>query len=378
MSEMNDPPSPHQETPRESPHLEGCQEYQPQPVEGANLDEFVPGSMSRHSSSEEQGQPGEGGKHPEHSMTSEPGESVSEVEVPRRRRVRLPLILFAVTCVSTFWVGANHWLPIPIAANADTPLLPLVRRAVLVHWPDGLIYTGCLLGILLAHEMGHFLTTLRYGVPASLPYFIPFPISPIGTMGAVIGMDGLRANRRELFDIGLAGPVAGLVVAVPVMWIGITQLDLTRMGYGPFALDLPLITRIALSYLQPAGYESGKLIYYSQLNPYFMAGWVGFLITGLNMLPVSQLDGGHVMYTLFGKKAHWVARGLVLLAIFMVLGFQQWRWSLMIMLVLLIGTDHPPTSNDAMPLGRGRTLIGLFAILIPLFCFAPRLIIVPN
>ncbi len=288
----------------------------------------------------------------------------------RRRRIRLPLILFLATCLSTFWVGVNDWYPFPEIGT--------VRQVLLAHWLDGLIYTGCLLTILLAHEMGHFIATLRYHVPASLPYFIPFPISPIGTMGAVIGMDGLRADRRELFDIGLAGPLAGLVVAIPIMWIGIVQIDLTHPGYGPFALDLPLLTRIGLHYLQPPGYEPGKLIYYSQLNSYFMAGWVGFLITGLNMLPVSQLDGGHVMYTLFGKKAHWVARGLVVLAVFMVLAFGQWRWSLMILLVLFIGPDHPPTSNDNMTLGRARTIIGCCATLIPIFCFAPRLIIIPG
>ena len=225
----------------------------------------------------------------------------------RPRRVRLPVILFVATCFSTFWVGANHWLPLPMG----TP----VRQMLIAHWMDGLIYMACVLAILLTHEMGHFLATVRYRIAASLPFFIPFPISPIGTMGAVIGMDGLRANRREMFDIGLAGPIAGLLVAVPIMWIGVTKLDLTGTVYGPFAVDLPLIVRITLSYVQPPGYEADQPIWYSQLNPYFMAGWVGFLITGLNMLPVSQLDGGHLVYTLFGRRAHWI--GAVL---------WSWRW----------------------------------------------------
>ncbi len=105
-----------------------------------------------------------------------------------RRRIRLPLILFIATCLSTFWVGANHWFPLPGMGT--------VRQSLLAHWQDGLIYSGCLLTILLAHEMGHFVATLRYRIPASFPYFIPFPISPIGTMGAVIGMDGLRQSER--------------------------------------------------------------------------------------------------------------------------------------------------------------------------------------
>ncbi len=287
-----------------------------------------------------------------------------------RRRVRLPVFLFVATCLSTFWAGANHWLPLPM----DTP----VRQMVLTHWADGLIYMACLLAILLTHEMGHFLATVRYGIPASLPFFIPFPISPVGTMGAVIKMDGLRADRREMFDIGLAGPLAGLLVAIPIMWIGILRLDLSRMAYGPFAVDLPLLVRIALQVLQPPGYAPGKLIWFSQLNPFFMAGWVGFLITGLNMLPVSQLDGGHVIYTLFGKRAHWIARGFVLLAIGFVIISRQWNWTLMIALVLLIGPAHPPTRNDQIPLGRARTLMGCLAILIPVFCFAPWLLIIPG
>jgi membrane-associated protease RseP (regulator of RpoE activity) len=293
----------------------------------------------------------------------------------RHRRVRLPLILFAATCLSTFWVGISHWLPwIPFVPSPP----PHLRQMLVARGMDGLVYMVCLVGILLTHEMGHFLATVRYRIPASFPYFIPLPISPIGTMGAVIGMDGLRANRRELFDIGLAGPLAGLLLAVPIMCIGIAQLDLTHMAYGPFAVDSPLFVRIALQVIQPPGYEPGGLIYFHQLNPYFMAGWVGFLITGLNMLPVSQLDGGHVIYTLFGKRAHWVARAFMLLAIAFVAISQQWSWTLMIALVLFIGPDHPPTQDDRVPLGPVRTVLGYLAILIPVFCFTPRLFVFPS
>ncbi len=230
----------------------------------------------------------------------------------------------------------------------------------------------------MTHEMGHFVTTLIHRIPASLPYFIPLPISPIGTMGAVIGMDGMRADRREIFDIGLAGPIAGLVVALPVMWVGIEKLDLTQQGIGPFALDLPLTVRMMMDYLQPKGYQPGQMIWFSQFNPYFMAGWVGLLITGLNMLPVSQLDGGHVLYTLFGKRAHWIARGVVVLAIAYTVYTAQYTWILMIALVLLMGTDHPPTRDDRVPIGGLRFALGMVSMLIPIFCFAPRLIVIPG
>ena len=133
-----------------------------------------------------------------------------------------------------------------------------------------------------------------------------------------------------------------------------------------------------LEVIRPQGYQSGQMIWHGQLNPYFMAGWVGLLVTGLNMLPVSQLDGGHVMYALLGKYAHWIARGIVLLGISDVVLNQHYHWIVMILLVLLIGVRHPTTRDDTTPLGWLRILIGGCAILIPIFCFAPRLLILPQ
>lgn len=283
-----------------------------------------------------------------------------------RRRRRLPAILFALTCLSTFLAGSAGWLPLEFIARGDTLG---IRRVILTHWQDGLVYMGCVLAILLTHEMGHFLATVRHRIPASFPYFLPFPISPIGTMGAVIGMDGTKANRRQMFDIGLAGPLAGLAVIVPVMWVGIQQIDWTAPRHGPFVLDAPLVIRWILDYSQPAGYQTGTDIWYSQLNPFFMAGWVGLLITGLNMLPVSQLDGGHVIYTLFGRRSYWIARGFMLAAIGYIVLAQAVMWTLMVVLVLLIGTDHPPTRDDTVPLGWFRTGLGVVSLLIPVLCF---------
>jgi membrane-associated protease RseP (regulator of RpoE activity) len=284
----------------------------------------------------------------------------------RPRRKRLPAILFLVTCVSTFFAGATGWLPLLYILNVDADGM---RRAIIRNWQDGFIYMGCVLAILLTHEMGHFLATLRHRVPASLPFFLPLPISPIGTMGAVIAMDGAKADRKEMFDIGLAGPLAGLVVIIPVIWIGIQQIDWTAPSYGPFQLDMPLAVRLCLEQTRPLGYQAGADIAYSQLNPFLMAGWVGLLITGLNMLPVSQLDGGHVIYTLFGKRSHWIARGFMLLAVgYIVYARAPW-WSIMVLLVLLMGIDHPPTRDDTVRLGWLRTSLGLLSLLIPVLCF---------
>lgn len=305
----------------------------------------------------------------------------------RRRRVVLPLVLFLLTCLSTFFAGATGWKPhLFLFSNAtswfgteaDPYFLLAARRAVLANWQDGLVYMGFVLAILLTHEMGHFVMTLVYRVRASLPYFIPFPISPIGTMGAVIGMDGLRANRRQIFDIGLAGPLAGLFVAIPIMWIGAQQLDLRDIQPDNSVLDLPLAMRFAVEHFHPGAYNPKLGVPLDRANPYIMAGWVGLLITGLNMMPVSQLDGGHVLYALFGRAARWLARGFMLL-VFVYMGAMLVLYGtpptfiLMAVLVLLIGVDHPPTSDDSVPLGWFRILLGAISLLIPVLCFVPNL-----
>ncbi|MFI4877091.1 MAG: site-2 protease family protein [Blastopirellula sp. JB062] len=304
---------------------------------------------------------------------------------PRQRRVILPILLFVATCFSTFFVGWTRWQPTMLLggmvdAEYD-PLLsdPLIEgiRLVLRHVSvtDGAIYMACLLAILFAHEMGHFLMTLRYRIHASFPYFIPIPISPIGTMGAVIGMDGLKANRRQLFDIGLAGPLAGLVIAIPVLYVGITQLDLTKSVDAPYSLDIPLGLAWAMSWLQVPGYTLGDPVAQSQLNPYFMAGWVGLLVTGLNMLPISQLDGGHVAYTLFGRWSYLLAWGVIIAAVTAMALGAGLTWILMLILVLVIGPAHPPTADDSVKIGAIRWIVGFTSLVIPILCFPPQAII---
>lgn len=287
---------------------------------------------------------------------------------PKPRRRILPIVLFFVTCVSTFWAGATNWFPLSPSDGLE------FRRMILVNWQQGLIYMGCVLAILGVHEMGHFLATVRYRIPASFPFFIPFPVSPIGTMGAVIGMAGHKANRKQMFDIGLAGPLAGLAVAIPILLIGIRQLDVTTAGAGAFQLDCPWIVKCLLPLIRP-DLRSVEMLWVSQVNPYFMAAWVGLLITGLNMMPVSQLDGGHVIYALLLKRGHWVARTFLLLAISYVVLARVGIWSVMIILVILMGADHPPTSDDTVPLGWFRTTLGYLSLTIPFLCFPAQGII---
>jgi len=317
-------------------------------------------------------------------------EFVDPPRPPRRRRVVLPLVLFLLTCASTFFAGATGWMPFPhlwygllnsltsnpMGVGGDPYFLLSLRRVIVDHWQDGLIYMGCVLAILLTHEMGHFVMTVIYRVRASWPYFVPLPISPIGTMGAVIGMDGSKADRRQIFDIGLAGPLAGLVVAIPIIWIGASRLDLSTPPQG-YQFGLPLVVQLLMAHLHAGAYQPNMGVAVNQLNPFFMAGWVGLLVTGLNMMPVSQLDGGHVTYALFGRGAHWVARlfmlfvfGYMAVALYLFHAFPTWL--LMAVLVLMIGTDHPPTRDDSVRLGWFRILLGAASLLIPVFCFAPN------
>lgn len=304
----------------------------------------------------------------------------------RRRRIVVPVVLFLLTCASTFFVGATGWRPMDSLVSAEflNPgsayfLLPsrLMVFEIAQNWQQGAIYTFCLLAILMTHEMGHFVMTVLYRVRASLPYFLPFPISPLGTMGAVIGMDGSSADRRQIFDIGLAGPIAGLIVAVPVAWIGVRELDLAAVQPQGMRLGMPLALRWLIDYLQPGAFNPQVGIAVNQLNAYFMAGWVGLLVTGLNMMPVSQLDGGHVTYALFGRSAHWAAR-LFMLLLFGYMATVFWLFEtpptmlLMALLVLMMGTDHPPTRDDSVPLGWFRYALGLGSLLIFVFCFMPN------
>jgi len=302
----------------------------------------------------------------------------------RRRRVILPIALFLLTCASTFFVGATGWLTLDFldsgggsfGAEPDPYFMLPLRRAIVHYWPQGLLYMGCVVAILLTHEMGHFVMTLIYRVRSTLPYFIPMPISPIGTMGAVIGMDGASADRKQIFDIGLAGPLAGLIVAIPIAWAGAAQVNLAPDPTAQHKLRLPLAMRLMVEQRQPGAYNHQLGIPFTQLNAYFMAGWVGMLVTGLNMVPVSQLDGGHVTYALFGRWAHWMARGFMLLVfVYMAAMYYLYEiypmWMLMAVLVLLIGTDHPPTRDDRVKLGWFRVLLGIASLAIPVFCFVP-------
>lgn len=293
---------------------------------------------------------------------------------PQRRIVR-PVVLFVLTLFSTFWVGVSQWSP-----NVLSDLLQLMftgnllpfRMAFLAHWDTGLTYMGAVMLIIFLHEMGHFVASLYYRVPTSLPYFLPFPANPIGTLGAVIILQGNEADRKQIFDIGIAGPLAGLVAAVPIAFYGVSLLDLTSAPTGGFGFRMPWLLDWFAHLCHVPGYQTGSIVWLNQLNPWFVAGWVGFLITGINMMPVGQLDGGHVTYTLFGKTAHTIAQLTLVFAIAFMVYHNDFVLGLMVVLLLLSGPNHPPTSDDGVAIGSFRFGLGLFSLVIPILCFPPQ------
>jgi membrane-associated protease RseP (regulator of RpoE activity) len=260
------------------------------------------------------------------------------VSARSRPRVVLPLLLFVATCISTLAVG-------------------------------GVAFSFAVMTILLCHEFGHFLQAARYRVPASLPYFIPMPGSPIGTMGAVIVMQPGMGNRRSLFDIGLTGPLAGLVPALLFSLVGLHWSQVVPTDGHSFGLTLgePLIFKL-MAYLVVGPLPTGTDI---ALHPVAYAGWVGIFITALNLFPIGQLDGGHVLYALLLRRAHGIAQGVLLAAMVAVVVFGYWGWSLMILLLMIMGPVHPPTANDYVPLGMGRTILGWASLLFVPLGFTP-------
>lgn len=274
---------------------------------------------------------------------------------------RLPLALYLLTWLTTtaFHDGAPLvsllWGWTYSAAATDLSL-SLVVDAIVDTIVDGLWFSVPLMVILTAHELGHFLQSMRYRVTASLPYFIPLPIGPFGTLGAVIAMGGRIPHARALFDIGISGPIAGLVPTLLFCYYGIHWSLLAPSGLAAgdlvFGDSLLFVWMVRLIHGELA---TGITLY---AHPVALAGWVGLLLTSLNLMPFGQLDGGHIFYALCGKWASVFSRLLFYAVVILVLLFHLWHWVLLLFLITLMGISHPPTQNDATPLGYGRRLLG--------------------
>ena len=290
---------------------------------------------------------------------------------PTWQQWMLSAILFCVTIFSTTFAGMFYVLG-DFGFLASTRLA-ILQPSLLLH---GLSFSIPLIMILLAHEMGHFLACRYYGIRCTPPYFIPAPISIAGTLGAFIKIKSPFRHKRALFDIGIAGPLAGFVFLLPALWIGISLSRIVPKGsIAPGALYFgePLIFRLfgrlALDY-SPASQDMIA-------HPIAMAGWIGLLATSLNLLPIWQLDGGHIAYAMFGgtiqKKITVItAVSLVLLSF---LGWPTPSYLLFGLLLLFLGARvrfyHPATLLDDDELGPGRMFWGLIAGLILILSFIP-------
>jgi membrane-associated protease RseP (regulator of RpoE activity) len=261
----------------------------------------------------------------------------------------------------------------------------------------GVMYTLALLGILGAHEMGHYIVARHYKVQTSLPYFIPLPVSILGTLGAVIAMREPAPNRRIQFDIGVAGPLAGLLVAIPVMVVGLSLSTVTTTE--AFLNELPpgIETSIlhegqSLAYLGLKYLIFGEVLPQGNLDvwihPVAFAAWAGFLVTALNLLPIGQLDGGHVMYGLFGKRAELaripVIGVLALLAAagslrdagVIDLGFGWSGWWLWILMMLFLLRRHAPVLDEITGLDAKRKALGVAVLVIFILIFTPTPLVI--
>ncbi len=284
---------------------------------------------------------------------------IDEPPPPPARRVWLPVFLFFATCLSTFAAGAlfSHRAP------AAWIFLDGWRPAIV----DGLMYSGAVMTILLCHEMGHFLLACRYGVYASLPYFIPMPLTPIGTFGAVIGMEPRCGDRRAVFDIGISGPLAGLVPTLLFLWLGL-QWSQYRPDNGN---DIVFGTPMLVNFLASSTHGPLPAKCFLAYHPVAFAGWVGLLITSINLMPIGQLDGGHILYGLFRKKAHLASVIVLAAAISASVALKLTTWWLMLGLITIMGTSHPPSSDDSVPLGAGRYVLGILTLAFLIVGFTP-------
>jgi len=301
---------------------------------------------------------------------------------PRRRTA---VILFLITCASTIYAGTGQFVAPKTTINPATgkaePIIVVEpetqQKSMVVDWRrsllNGLTYAIAVMVMLAAHEAGHYLQAVRYRVPASLPLFIPMPIGPLGTMGAVIFQQPGVADRKSLFDIAISGPLAGLAVALPLNWWGIQHSEILTMKPGSEGWTNPRLVEWMIGWIHRPLLPGEDIL----LNPILFAGWVGIFITALNLVPIGQLDGGHILFCLLGRKAHWIARYLYLgfvgfVVLKVIQGHAEYSaWTLMLILVWFMGTEHPPTANDDVPLGPVRIVLGWLTLAFILVGFVP-------
>ena len=271
---------------------------------------------------------------------------------------------------TTFAEIGGTWVPVP--TELDLASLRL-----------GLPFSLAFIGILLGHELGHYFAARRHRIPVSLPYFIPFPpyFSIVGTLGAFIRLRGPMAKRSVLFDIGVAGPVVSFVLSVPVLVVGLGLSEVIPTS-GPSPLHPFMIQflgepirigtsalLVLITNLSVPEYQAG---YSVSLHPLAFAGWLGIFVTALNLLPLGQLDGGHILYAMLGERQRWFGWGFV--ALMAPLGLVWWGWWLWGGIAVAVSRGrigHPPVLMDGVEIDRKRLILGWAAVIVFVACFSP-------
>lgn len=274
---------------------------------------------------------------------------------------RLNLLLFLLTVVSTVFAGAFLSGEDPISDPSSL-------------WA-GVPFSATILAVLGLHELGHYLAAKRYGLNVTLPFFIPFP-TIVGTLGAVIRMKSPIYDRKMLLDIGAAGPITGFLVSIPITYYGLLNSNFTAIDASAQAGGIQLGTSLIFEFLSRLALGAPPEGFDVSLHPVAFAGWVGFFVTSLNLLPIGQLDGGHIIYSLLGKKQKRVSFFIFLLLLalgavtYMRTGWPGWfLWAALILFLAKI--PHPPVVDETVRLGKGRRIIGFLTLLIFIITFIP-------
>ncbi len=275
---------------------------------------------------------------------------------PRPSNPWINAVLFIMTVLSVVFIGALN-------EGIDLRSNPAGIVA-------GLPFAATLLFILGAHEFGHYFVARHHQVAVTLPYFIPMPLSLVGTFGAFIQLRSPVRNRRQLLDVGVAGPLSGLIVALPLLIYGLSISQVRPLPpQGGYVMEGNSLLYLGVKYLVhgeilPSG---GRDV---MLHPIAFAAWFGILVTAFNLFPIGQLDGGHVLFALFGDRARNV--GLVLIGALFLMGLLLWEgWIAWALLVFLLGAGHPPPLNDITPLDTRRKVLGAFVLLVFALVFVP-------
>jgi membrane-associated protease RseP (regulator of RpoE activity) len=304
---------------------------------------------------------------------------------PKKDKISINIILFALTVLSVMVAGVA--VPTELCDDSTGAILYMFKN-ILTGWPFAL----SMLGILLTHELGHYFMSRHHNTPATLPYFIPFPLSPLGTLGAAILMRGTPKNKRVLFDIGVAGPLAGLIVAIPVLFFGLSLSTVKPIVLSSCGISLEgnsllylFAKYVTFGQLLPSPVEPQGILYWLKyfftgrpvpfggmdvfIHPVAFAGWVGILVTALNLIPAGTLDGGHVIYALFGDKAKRAFPFIV--GILVVLGIFWSGWWLWAVLLFWLGRVNAQPLDQITTLDPTRKLIALAMIIVFVLVFMP-------